>query len=208
MQATDFSYANPPKEAVRDGNIETVREARAIFSQATSSLRCDWIELPGNNAPTLYGLVQRRMLSPGYKFIGVDLDTNVLQSCAAYHFPLTKDAQEWVHGNLISILRNDRDVWPNAGVLNFDSFRQSRGKLVRGDLEVLIDFARRRQARLGEFLLILNVACREGRANATARMRETLTELLDRDVPESAFAIYRSEGKRTFMLNARLRFGF
>lgn len=209
---TDFTKAatsnHEAKQDTRQRPLDIVRKHSAhLWSRKHQALRFNWIELPGHHAPTLQMLLDAGALQGPGHFGGVDTSSKVLQGCREHY---GDDVPAfWVKGNLITALRSP-DAFPDAGVLVYDSFRAAKGaKTIEKELPVLARYAHRQEQRLGEFLLVLNVAIdrrfvtEADQAAYRGLIADTFPGL---QVHEGSFHTYQS--KKTAMLWAAIRLGF
>lgn len=156
------------KEHTRELAIAQAKESPTLCSGGV--LRCDWLELAGEHAPTASLLAREGLLSAGGRFVGIDRSPDVIADCARrYGGP----DFVWVQKELTEAIQCP--TLGNAGVLVYDSWDGLQcsnlpGKLAaktRRNLEPVLSFALRQRAKLGEFLLVLNYVQRGEFSHAT-----------------------------------------
>ena len=206
---TDFTRAGlsaegfDAKESTRRMALEHAQESPILCSRTTGKLRFGWLELAGKGAPTLDLLLREGAITPdGPIFHGVDLDTEVVAGCEV----LYADAPtEFRQGRLETLLLQE-DLFRDVGVLVFDSEYVVRRKNLEALLGPVAAFARRQQARLGDFLLVVNICPGRSSAEDFESYRETLSRLLGIDLQAGHFHRYHSGLMGMAWLAVRLGF--
>jgi len=196
------------KHNTRQKPLHILREHSSnLWSRKHDALRYNWMELAGTKAPTLQMLLEEKALHPELpaRFIGVDKSQTVIEGCKEHYEEGT--AATWVQGHLIPH-RRDSAAYQNVGILVYDSFRAVRGTgTLHQDLPVLARFAERQYERLGEFLLVLNVAKRwVDKDEDVAHFKARVADLLQLD-PETV-DLHQYTSKKTPMLWTAIRLGF
>ena len=114
----------------------------------------------------------------------------------------------WLNSSLRAVLtlKKHAELRERVGVLVYDSHDALHDSKLARNLRPLFDFATRQQARLGEFLLILNVTAdpRYTSPNHRQRYAAILSEQVE--APVTVDHQYRS--KVTPMIWTALRYGF
>jgi len=194
------------KDETRLHALKIVRRSSFLWSRSQQALRCDWMELAGEQAPTLRLLLDREALASPARFIGVDTDPEIILGCRNHYGP--EAPASWHQGPLIPALRRV-GAFDRVGVLVYDSFRAVKGKrTIQRDLRALARFAQRQRERLGEFLLVLNVdGSPRYRSNDTYdRYREMLRDAFG--IPVEPEALHPYVSRKDTMVWTALRWGF
>lgn len=197
--STDFTdtaltpEGHAAKEETRRFPLDAARESSFLWSHETGTLRHDWMELSGKEAPTLKLLLGAGALVPGgpARFIGVDSSSEVIRGCQARYGPLAP--AEWHKGRLESLV-SGRGAFPNVGVLVYDTeYGMWRGKW--SGLNQVGAFARRQADSLGEFVLVVNVASMPKVVTSAhiGRHLDRLSVAVGHEVRRDALHIYRSK---------------
>jgi len=193
------------KMETRKRALETVRSCSPIlWSRKDQALHHDWMELAGVHAPTCQFLLDENALGSKAKFIGVDLEESIIDGCRT-HYGDDVPA-EWVHGSLTSLLR-DMEAFQGVGVLVYDSEHAVRGRgTIEAVLPVLSRFAFRQEEKLGEFMLVINVAQRwVDNERDVARYRKMLGDTFG---VYAKIDLHRYVSKKMPMLWTAIRLGF
>ena len=180
-----------------------------LYNHTTNTLKYDWLELSGVQAPTFQMLLDNNALSETgtAKFIGLDIDPDVISGCIEhYSQPHLRHLQEWHTGNLEALLER-KNAFPNVGVLVYDTEDGIwRGKW--DNLQRVTQYALRQYEKLGEFLLVINVVAdpRFATSMSIQRYCDKLSELTGARVkPDS---LHRYTSKKSPMLWTMITFGF
>ena len=206
------------KDVCRVQNIGALRGSRTLVNRATNTLRLDWLELAGRDAPTSLVLSDSMMLGEA-KFIGVDIEKSVIDSLRAQQRPHC----EFYHGAFDKLVRNERHLFSRVGVLNLDTtygWQGDRRPPIVEECAVASEFiiSRLTPGRLGEiptreFLFIVNGYVRKSSEviptidRALAPLRAACKTL--RIPIRVANAItYPSRGRTSEMINLALAIGY
>ena len=196
-----------------DTRLQTIRLLQHTAGQhalldRAGRLACDWVELAGDRAPTYQLLLDERLLPSEHgRFIGVDVDRRVLETCRVKY--ATRAYASWLEGDLVPLVVHGAPELANAGVLVFDSWQAARGAEIADILPHLFDFARRQHARAGAgFLFVLNVCLRGVGDKEARRYREQVETHFGCTIPSAAWESYPTASGKNKMLLTRLRFGF
>lgn len=205
---TDFTQmalserGHEAKQETRERALDIVRRSSKLWARKSESLRYDWMELAGKEAPTLQMLLDEDVLKEA-RFIGVDRSQKVLEGCREHYGPSAP--AQWVKGSLKTLLR-DSASFSNVGVLVYDSFRAVKGDPIGGDLSVLSHFVRRQEKKIGEFVLVINVTQSRSSEKDIEDYRRLLADSFEMNLEDIDLHQYRS--KRTPMLWTAIRLGF
>jgi hypothetical protein len=207
VPARNIFAGNAEKRRQRLKNIKAVKTAPSLWSRQLQALRLDWLELPGEGAPTLGLLNSLNALSPFQAaFIGVDSDGPTLETCRAAH---GNQGALWVNQDLFEYLQGNPPELGRVGVLNYDSF-DGPCRDTTDRLRMLHHFAQRQARDYGQFLLIVNLshatAQRPGQAETLHRaaLDKVFTGPASR-WPDPGECKYRSKLK--WMWNVPVKYG-
>jgi len=143
---------NGAKHLTRLANLRAAQQSYVLWPKHKGKLVDDWIEGgAGIECPTLDVVAPH--LAPQARFIGIDQTAKVIRECRKLH---QGKPAEWVRGDLINLVLNGNSCLDNAGVINFDPFH-SPGQPLEEALEILGEFAKKRERDASHFLLIVNV---------------------------------------------------
>lgn len=190
VDRSDFSE-DEAKQVSRELNFAQVMRCPHLFNQRAGTLRCDWIELPGTNAPTFQLLLERGWLKDA-RFFGPENDEDVFADLCEkfgergpHHQFFPQAAHLFLRGRHAQ----------RCGVYNFDSFHLARDSAFRISLRQAWAFASLQEKRLGNFALIINVGLTRG--GNLDEFRSALWEVgehkLDEDLLERPGVLYGAD---------------
>jgi len=187
---------NGPKAETRRRTLSIVQEHTRFWHNG--HLTCDWMELCGKGDETLRMLLDADALQPGCgRYLGVNMEEAVLDHNRKEFVPQTEAGLvQWVLGDLCTLL-SDLDAFPNTGIIVFDSFNSASKVNLDVILDTILGFAKSQQRKLGQALVVLNLALRgnmvHGREAGKRRLQEYLRERLGVEVSQEQFHDYRSK---------------
>ena len=179
----------PEKAATRERTLSLVREHSQFWHPTRQHLTCDWVELCGYDDETFKLLTQAGALKEGVsKYIGVNGDPAIIE-----HNKETFSSAEWVQGYWEDVMASN--AYPKAGVIVFDGFNSVTNAHLDTLLAPTIAFAKRQHQRLGQALLVLNLALRgkASRTDAQVRYRALLEDAFQVPVTAEGFTTYTSK---------------
>lgn len=215
---TDDSCKNPEaKWHTRRLPLEILKKHSSIlWGKKDGALRFDWMELCGPSAPTLEMLLESGSLKPSVsggrhgRFIGIDMQEIIIKDCKVKYTSVSDFSIEWYHGTLKSAILNysNENLRNNVGVLVYDS-HQSMIRKDTSNIRMCLNFAQEQYAKIGEFLLILNVVADPrwiSKPSCKEEYVEFLTSYFSEKINVDDLLIYKS--KAMPMAWIALRYGF
>ena len=200
------------KDNVRLGHLAEATRMPYLWDSKRNHLRCDWLELCGEDAPTARHLFDLKMVGAAQKFIGWDLNTAAIERCEqTYLSEIATGQAQFSAGDLLTAMRNDEKSLRGVGVLVWDQTKAASAHFTESEFPIIARFANLQRERLGEFLLILAVS---DPPMAKTSLREGLIHSLGEmvgatfgacAVPPEKFATYRGETSSVQMYVLRLR---
>jgi hypothetical protein len=210
MTPSSYTIApsDPGKVPTRIANLDAVRRTAMPYGSALCGkegrLRVDWLELAGPEAPTARLLLDEGAIgTPGNpsRFIGLDKDKKTIDQAKALYKEHPEVLLEHVAGNFVHRL----DLYPDVGVLVFDSLNKAKGKETEEHLDLLFDFAHKQARELGGFCLVLNVTLMGvSRGLGLESYKAMVAERYGSAIPGHAWHEYQSSGAKNPMLLTRL----
>lgn len=165
------------KQATRQQTLDLLKESDYWVPDSTGGyLNGDWVELCGKPDETLKTLLSQNVLRPGLsRYIGINLDPEVIQFNREHYKKETEAGLAvWVDGAWANIFA-DRNRYPNARVVVFDSFNAIINERLDRILRDSLDFAELLYKRNGMVILVVNLT---GRGSTPEKIQNRVQKLM------------------------------
>jgi len=188
---------HPEKHKTRTTTLDLLRDPECPTNLFYDGhLTRDWMELCGDAPDATCGLLlDEGVLAPDHgRYIGVNTNQGILDRNATHY---NDDRTEWRCGDMSRLLLDlDDPTLRNIGVLVFDGFRSPSNLHLESILLPMFAFAQSQQQRLGQFLLVINLALRGNASAPLEKAKRQFEAIVHKhcgvQVPKQAFTTYRS----------------